>query len=271
MSKIKVLKELLIHPKEIITLGYQALMRRKKAIDYEKMVFDKFKVKQLPTIDILDLEPGLKDTINVYSFLPNTSTIPDMLLLRLLARKFKDCAYLEIGSYRGESLASVSEIAKECTSITLSKEELKMFGLSDEEISVQGVFSNNISNITSIYHNSLTFDFDAHKKRYDLLFVDGDHAYESVVIDTRNIFKLLKNEDSIIVWHDYGFDSASVRYDVFAAIIEGTPEEYRKNLYHVSNTMCAIFIRGNFSTTYTSQQPFPNKIFKIGVEAIKFG
>ncbi len=267
MSKLKVLKALFSNPKEIITLGYQAMVRKKFTVDFEKMVWEHFKIRQLPTIDILDLEPGLKDNINIYTFLPNTSTIPDMLLLRLLAKKFKDCSYLEIGSFRGESLASVSEVVKECTSITLSKEEQRELGFTEEEIKVSGIFLSKVPNLTTIYHNSLTFDFDAHKNKYDLIFVDGDHEYSSVVKDTQNVFKLLKNEDSIIVWHDYGYDSAAVRYDVFAGILEGTPEAYRKNLYHVSNTMCAVFMRGKFPTYYTNLKQFPNKTFKIAVEA----
>jgi hypothetical protein len=269
MSKLKVLSELFSNPKEIITLGYQAMVRKRHTKDYEKMVADKFNIKRLPTIDLLDLEPGLNDTVNVYSYLPNTSTVPDVLLLRLLAKKFKHCSYLEIGSFRGESLAAMAEVTKDCTSITLSKEELKAFGFSDEEIKVHGIFSDGIPGITSIFHNSLTFDFDAHKKKYDLIFVDGDHVYESVVKDTQNVFKLLKDENSIIVWHDYGNDPVNVRYEVFAAILEGTPEAYRKNLYHVSNTMCAVFMRGKFATTYLASQPFPNKTFKVTIEAKK--
>lgn len=269
MSKLTVLKALLSDPKQIITMGYQAMVRKQLTIDYEQKVAEKIAKKQLPTIDILDLEPGLKDDINLYTFLPNTSTIPDMLLLRLLARRFKECSYLEIGSFRGESLASVSEIAKECTAITLSKEEQKTLGFTEEEIRVSGIFMGNIPNLTTIYHNSLTFDFDSHKKKYDLIFVDGDHEYSSVVKDTQNVFKLLRNEDSIIVWHDYGHDSAAVRYDVFAGILDGTPKEYHGNLYHISNTMCAVFMRGKFSTYYTHLKQFPNKTFKIAVEAKK--
>lgn len=269
MSKFTVLKELLAHPKEIIALGYQALVKKRHTVDYEKMVTDKYKIKQLPTIDILDLEPNLKDTISLYTFLPNTSTIPDMLLLRLLAKKYKDCAYLEIGSFRGESLVAVSEVAKECTSITLGPEDQRKFGFTEEEVKVSGVFAKNISNLTTIYHNSLTYDFDAHNEKYDLIFVDGDHEYSSVAKDTLNVFKLLKDENSVIVWHDYGHDSAAVRYDVFAGILEGTPEQYRKNLYHVSNTMCAIFTRAKYPTYYTHLKQFPNKTFRIDVETSK--
>jgi glycosyltransferase involved in cell wall biosynthesis len=74
------------------------------------------------------------------------------------------------------------------------------------------------------------------------VFVDGDHSREGVEIDTRNAFKLLRDDQSVIVWHDYGFTPERINWDVFAGILDGCPEERRGDLYQVSNTLCAVYL-----------------------------
>ena len=67
-------------------------------MEFKNRLYLEYKVKQLPTIDLLDLFPNLEIDINTYSFLPGTSLITDMVLLKSLANRFKECSYLEIGS-----------------------------------------------------------------------------------------------------------------------------------------------------------------------------
>jgi len=269
MSKIKVLQSLIAHPKEIITLGYQSMMRKKAQINYADRIQEKYGIAQLPMIDLLDLLPGFEEQTNYYSFLTDTSLITDILMLKALARKFRDCAYLEIGALRGESLACVADVAKECVAITLSEQEMRDMNFHPGYIRLHGVFSDDKPNVTTHRHNSLTFDFAKLDKKFDLIFVDGDHSYNGVLVDTKNVFKLLKDEHSMIVWHDYGFDVEQVRYEVMQAILDGTPEQYRKNLYHVSNTMCAIFTRDKYPVKVNERLSFPNKIFQVSVKANK--
>lgn len=265
-GKLEVIKEILLHPKEILTEGYQAVMRKRNFVDHKSSIAGKYGCTQLPTIDLLDLFPVFSGVIDAYSFLPDTSMITDILLLKSLAKRYNQCAYLEIGSYRGESIAAVAEVAKECLSITISPDEIRQMGYADDA-RVQGIFSKNKKNIDYIYHNSLTYDFSKLKRKFDVIFIDGDHSYKSVLQDTMNMYPLLRNDKSVIVWHDYGFDSVNVRHEVLEAILDGTPREYHRHLYHISNTMCAIFIRGDFNTYETQRQEFPNKIFRVEVEA----
>ena len=266
---LNVLRSFLVQPKKIITLGYQSMIREQNEINYEKLTLNKHHRTQLPTIDLLDLIPDLHETTNDYSFLNDTSLITDILMLKALARRFEQCSYLEIGSLRGESLAAVADVANNCTSITLSDEEMRAFNFDEGYIKVHGLFSKNKPNITTYRHNSQTFDFDTLNKKYDLIFVDGDHSYEGVLQDTKNVFKLLKDENSIIVWHDYGFNVETVRHEILCAILDGAPHEYRQDLYHVSNTMCAIFIKGKFETTFINKVNYPNKVFQVEVKAKK--
>ena len=221
-------------------------------------------IRQLPTIDLLDLLPGLEGQLNTYSFLDGTSSITDLILLKSLAKTYASCSYLEIGSWRGESIVNVADIAPKCTSVTLSKSEMQQMNLNPEFIRLHGFFSENHPNITTIGHNSHTFDFQSLDQSYDLIFVDGDHGYESVKKDSQSVFPLRRNEGSIIVWHDYGFNPESVRYSVLHGILDGIPREKHQHLYHVSNTMCAIYLEDKNFNTYLPQFPTtPNKVFSI--------
>jgi predicted O-methyltransferase YrrM len=266
MNKKSGLKVLFQNPLAVVMEGIRARQQeyfRKKTISI-------YNIEQLKTIDLLDLFPNLNESIETYSFLAGTSLVSDLILLKSLARSFDNCAYLEIGSWRGESLVNICDVTKDCTSLTLSKAEMKALNLSEEFINVHGYFSDSIETITKIEHNSRTYDFNQLNKTFDLIFVDGDHSYEGVLSDSQKIFPLRKNERSIIVWHDYGFDPENVRYSTLKAILDGIPKNKHKNLYHISNTMCAVYIENiNIPTTQTRFPSYPNKRFSLKVIAEK--
>jgi hypothetical protein len=259
---IKIIKIIIKNPK---VLGYVYVHDDPT----KKYIVKKYGLKNgLITIDFLDILPDFKETITHYTALSHGSMISDYSLLKGLARKFKECRYLEIGTWFGESLVNIASIANECVSISLSDEELQQIGETQEEISVQRMFSKNLSNVKHIKHNSQTFDFSTIGK-FDLIFIDGDHSYEGVKKDTENAFKSLKNENSIIVWHDYSnLTGNTIKWREFSGILDGCPEEKIKNLYHVSNTMCAIYINKKIIGKEIPSQ-IPNKTFTIKVSVEK--
>jgi hypothetical protein len=227
--------------------------------------------KGLPTIDILDLVPDLNETVSSFSFLDGTSRVVDIALLKGLARRFNgQCDYMEIGSWRGESLVNISPLCREVVSVTLSKEEMKAMGFNPRMAMMDGYFLSSETNIRRIGHNSLTFDFNSLGKKFDLIFVDGDHTYDAVKSDTINAFKMLKDENSIIVFHDCGLTYEDQRNEVIGAIVEGATEEQRKHLYRVSNSLCGIYINGAQKTSYPEMVAEPNKTFEVTVKAKKF-
>ena len=223
----------------------------------------------LPTIDMLDLFPSFKVTVDPYSFLADTSETIDIAILKALAQTYDHCSYLEIGSWRGESLANVASIADECISISFSDEEMRQHGFSEKFRQNNRFFSKDLKNVTHIGHNSLTFDFSSFMKKMDLVFVDGDHSYEGVKLDTQNAFKLLRNHSSTIVWHDYTFNTETVRWTILAGILDGCPKEKRGNLYHVSNTNCAIYTEEKFKTSFATYPQTPNKKFTVTISTSK--
>ena len=65
------------------------------------------------------------------------------------------------------------------------------------------------------------FDFSAYKGKMDFVFIDGDHHYESVLKDSATAFELLKDDHSIIAWHDYTNGPETIRWEVFHGILTG--------------------------------------------------
>lgn len=225
----------------------------------------------LPTVDLLDLFPTFNVTVDPYSFLEGTATVPDIALLIALAQSHPDCHYLEIGTWRGESVANVARHAVECVSVSLSDAELRQFGFDEAFIQIHQIYSRGLPNVQHIGANSSTFDFEALPSRFDLIFVDGDHSYEAIRGDTKTAFAMRRNERSVIVWHDYGHTTERIRWNTLAGILDGCPPEARPHLYHVSNTLCAVYLPPDFKTvnqtTYTSFPAWPNKRFRVTLSA----
>lgn len=221
----------------------------------------------LPVVDINQLGGNFSESLDCFAFLDGSCIPTDIALLKSLAKKFDNCKYFEIGTWRGESVVNVADVAKECYTLNLSKSELLSMGLKEKYADLHGFFSKGRDNITHLTGNSLNYNFQDLDKKFDLIFIDGDHHYDFVKNDTEKVFKHLVHENSIIVWHDYARNPEKVRHEILAGILDGTPKEHRKYLYHVSNTMCAIFIRSEFPTKELDAPEIPVKTFKVTVES----
>jgi hypothetical protein len=224
----------------------------------------------LPSVDLLDLAPNLQEELTSMTFLDMTSRVIDMVFMKAMARRFNGlCDYLEIGSWRGESLINMASVCKSVVSVTLSREEMREMKMDARMIELEGFFLKPEMNIKRIGHNSMTFDFSSLNQKFDLIFVDGGHDFESVKSDTINAFKLLKDENSIIIWHDCGYSYEDKRNEVIAAILTGANAEQQKHIYRVSNTLCGIYINGKFETSFTGTITAPNKVFEVSIKGKK--
>lgn len=234
--------------------------------EYKNTMKKKYGFEKFRTVDINNFLKDQKASIESYTYLDGSSLVTDIALLKSVAASFEACEYLEIGTWRGESLVNVAKVAKHCTSINLSPEEIEKMFSNPEYAAQHGSLIADKSNITTIYANSQTFDFDSLNQKFDLIFVDADHKYEAVKNDTANVFKLLKDENSIIIWHDCGFNTESPRYSVMKAILDGSPTEFHSNIYHVSNTICGIFTRKKLDSYMINSPHRPDKVFTVSIE-----
>jgi hypothetical protein len=221
----------------------------------------------LRTVQLQQMFPAFNITVNPYASLDGGSTVLDIALLIACAKSKNDCQYLEIGTWRGESVANVATVADHCFTLNLSDATMEEMGLHNNYIASHRVFSKQLQNVTHLFGNSKSFDFEKLKQKFDLIFIDGDHHYEQVKEDTEKMFKLLRNDDAIIVWHDYGNNPADVRWDVLHGILDGTPHAMQSNLYHVSNTLCAIYYSKPIEASYPAPFELPKHHFIIDVHA----
>jgi len=222
----------------------------------------------LPVVD-LHLLIGREIELNRYSFLNGGSLLTDIALLKGLALKIPNCSYFEIGTWRGESVANVAEVANKCITMNLSNEEMMKAHGNINIINQIGIFIKNFTNIRLLEANSLTFNFATLNEKFDLIFIDGDHHFKSVLSDTINVFKHLIHEQSIVVWHDYSYQPDDVRHEVLSAILEALPNHLHSNLYHVRNTNCCIYHPKKLSQSKSLEQhdyPFYNFASKISIQ-----
>ena len=203
----------------------------------------------LPVITMDQLGIDKSVSLGPMTFLDGGSLPTDMMLLAGLAERINECRYFEIGTWRGESVANVSSRCKDCCTLSLTDEEMRSMGMHEHTISSHRHFSKEIKHVTHLRGNSKTFDFAALDRKFDLLFIDGDHHYDTIVSDTRNIFRHLVHDHSIVIWHDYGFHPDKIRYEVMAAILDGAGPDRADHIYHVAHTKCAFYSGKAFSST----------------------
>lgn len=228
----------------------------------------------LPEIEMNEISGNRPVHLQVCGFLVGGSTVPDYALLKaaceFCAQKHGDdyqADYLEIGTWRGESIINVMESDKVSSaySVTLSMESEK-----NSEVKKNANFfltHYHSEKFHQIFANSMTFDFSTLKKKFDVIFIDGDHSYAGILNDTIKAEPLLKDEHSIIVWHDYMYDPETLRPSTLHAIRAGLSKEKQSHVYHVKNTLCAIYIQGQFhSVEQSGKISTPTSSFEIDIK-----
>jgi len=210
-----------------------------------------------------------EEEIEPYGFLEGSSLPTDFALLRSICRQNQVEDYLEIGTWRGESAANVAPLVKNCYTLNLPDDEMRRMGMEEAYIGMHRCFSKQVENIIHLKADSQTFDFTSLNKKFDLIFLDGDHHTESVMNDTRNAFRLLKDDNSMIVWHDTGEGTETTRFSVLAGILDGCPPEHIPHLYRVSNSLCAIFTKKELKAEIVKPNSVPELSFKVKITVCK--
>lgn len=231
---------------------------------WQRKVDQKYKLKDgLPQVQLDELFPDFSEKLDSFSFTGGGSLPTDVALLKSLCRKFENASYFEIGTWRGESVRNVADVAKECFTLNLSKQQIIDLGMSEKYADAHAFFSKGLSNVTHLNGDSRSFDYAGLNKKFDVVFIDGNHHFDFVVSDTQKVFEHLLHDNSIVVWHDYAFNPEKVRFELMHAILDGVPREFHPNLYHVANTMCAIFVKGNFNTKFLDAYQNPIVTYEV--------
>lgn len=229
-------------------------------------VLNELNGKPLQEIEIFDIIPSFSEKVEGVTFLEGASTAIDLAFIKGIVKSKKDCDYLEIGSFRGESLINVLPDCKTATSISLSPSEMAEMNIPSDYIEADYCLVSPNEKLTRIQHNSLTFDYNSLNKKYDVIFIDGDHSTNGVKTDTKNAMKLLKDESSIIIWHDCSLSYSDIRYDVIQGIMLGTTNEQFSNFYRVRNTLCGIYKKNLKPSVIQKNVHIPNKTFNVSID-----
>ena len=142
----------------------------------------------LPVVEIDTLLPHFEEVAKPYAYLSGATMPIDIALLRALAKRYEVQTYFEIGTWRGESVANLADVAQHCVTFNLPTEEIIKLTSNPLYAELHSFFSKDLPNVEQLYGDSQTFDFRPHFGKYDMVFVDGDHHYESVKKDTETAF-----------------------------------------------------------------------------------
>jgi predicted O-methyltransferase YrrM len=231
---------------------------------WEEYVISKYKLPEgLPVVSLDNITGSDEFSIEPVTFLDGGSLPTDLALLKGLASGIKECSYFEIGTWRGESVACVSGSAKECYTLCLTDEEMERRGVNKKAIEMHGMFSDALRNVIQLRGDSRSFDFTSPGRKFDLIFIDGDHHYDYVLQDTKNVIKYLVHENSTVVWHDYGNTPEDVRFEVLAAILDGTSRELHSKIFHVRHTKCAVMINRIVESKKAAFPVVPESYFEV--------
>lgn len=191
------------------------------------------------------------------TFLAGGSGLLDYIFLKAVMIKLGLKTYLEIGTWMGESIVAVSEVAEKCYSISLPDDDKKVVDYFKDILNKSNFsryFSRGRENIVHFYGDSKTFDFSIIKDKVDLVFIDGDHSYEGVRKDTENIFNFVDVENTIVIWHDFKDIRNKYIETTVQAIFDALPANLHSKIYAVDANYCGVYIPDKYLGFFDTEE-----------------
>lgn len=178
------------------------------------------------------------------------SGVLDYAFLRALILKFGLKNYLEIGTFIGESISSLSDLTEKCYSISLPNEYMVGWFAQFNKENFGKYFSLSKKNVTHYECDSKNFDYRNIKEDIDLVYIDGDHSYNGICIDTKKIFEFINLESTIVVWHDFKNGSQLYNIETVSAIFTTLDKNLHKNIFEVSDNMCCVYLPQKYINSF---------------------
>lgn len=213
--------------------------------------------------------------LNALTFMPGSSSALDYALIKMIAKVFERKVYLEIGTYIGESINSVIDLCEKCYSVTVSPYSVP-YGMASwcRELNLPHYSGRLIDEkrCTTYYADSKNFDFSEIGNSVDLFFIDGDHSYEGVYHDSKNIFSVMK-EDAIVIWHDVRKRSLEYNGEVVCAIRDALQEKF-DHVFVCNNNLCGIYLPEKYQEKFSRielkyEEDAPLYTYDVKIEKIR--
>jgi predicted O-methyltransferase YrrM len=187
-----------------------------------------------PRVPAETLFPGIAGTdvslMRALDRIENVSvSVRELVVLAAIVKHSSALRILEIGTSNGHTtlnLAANADPDGRVTTVDLPRDWQGEFALSVPEVARNATDRNHVGaqfrgsalekRIISVFADSATLDWSTLAGPFDLIFIDGCHAFDYVVRDTENALRQL-TAAGIIIWHDYGtIEDVSRAVDQFA-------------------------------------------------------
>ncbi len=207
-------------------------------------------VSGIPKRTLAELFPGIERTtvrLPVRQLQRESGMLPltELLTLAAICEYSRPRKVFEIGTYRGAStLIMAIHTTADAEIFTL---DLPGVGATTrcrlENGDITGVpfdlgefyrGSGFEGRINQLYGDSAEFAFEPFYNQMDLVFIDGNHNYENVKLDSENAFRLLR-ANGVIIWDDYHAEWGP-------GVMRALHELEGRTLYQISGTRFAVYM-----------------------------
>jgi SAM-dependent methyltransferase len=206
--------------------------------------------RELPVRSLSELFPGIGEiTVDLpiaqLERPPGTLPLTELLVICATTRFLKPRRVFEIGTFRGASTVLLARHAPDGAEIfTLDlppRETATRFAIDNGDITgvpfTVGEYYRGTpyeAKVKQLFGDSATFDYSPYAHDIDFVFVDGNHAYDNVKVDSMNAFELLKPGGTII-WDDYHPEWG-------AGVMRALHELRDRGLYRIAGTRFVAYV-----------------------------
>lgn len=174
--------------------------------------------ERLPAKPLDELFPGISElTLTLFGGAlggrPGTLPLPELLSLAAICRYLSPERVIEIGTFTGVTtrhLAANSAATTQIITLDLppgsntSQIPFDAGNVTGSGFEPGSAFKGRIeaAKIDQVYGDSAVFDFTEYRRRVGMVFVDGNHSYEAVRLDSGNALAMVQ-PGGVVVWDDY--------------------------------------------------------------------
>jgi predicted O-methyltransferase YrrM len=264
MGKISKLSGLVRYRRHILGLVNEKNYEKK-----QNALLESYGIEKLPSVkpaELFAVYPPSPDTMKITTdFSYGISPENDYYFLCRLASALNTKRYFEIGTWLGLSARNISDNLDDTAEIfsldiPFDHPDMAIFNIPEH---IFGHYARGKKNVNFLKSDSREFDHRKYDETCELIFVDGNHSQECVENDTKIALALMKDDHSVIAWHDY-YLLGELNKNVLCGMLNAIPKDKHKHLYYLQQSNMAIYSPVfNFTPVVENKWEIPEKSFSI--------